>query len=254
MSVAAPAIELVVARFREDLAWTRNVPAAVRVTIYDKGGGERAARADEPDETDEVAETTGAAGGAGFGAIALPNVGREAHTYLHHLVERRASLAAVTVFCQGRPFDHAWDFHHTLRALASGAERLGADGFRWLGHLVDTDDPRGERLFVRWSKNEDGRQLRVDALHEALLASAAPPRLRFFGGAQLVVTAERARSRAPEFWERARALAATFPDAAHCFERIWDRVFGVDGVPAALRGDEPAWLKPVRRGVQATRR
>jgi hypothetical protein len=221
------AIELVVARFRESVDWTRNVPAAVRVTIYDKGGDL-------------------AAGSVPHAEVRrLPNVGREAHTALHHLMEQWETLAPLTVFCQGRPFDHAWDFHHTLRALAAGAERV--DGFRWLGHLVDTDDAEGRRLFVRWSKNADGRGLALDALHTALMGAPAPPLVRFFGGGQFAVTAELARRRSAEFWERARGLAASFPDAAHCFERIWDRVFGVDGVPAALRGDGPVWLKPVRR-------
>ena len=78
-------IELVVARYREELNWLRRVPKSVRVTIYDKSA------APQP------------------GAIALPNVGREAHTYLHHIVSRYESLSEVTVFCQGKPFDPlAW--------------------------------------------------------------------------------------------------------------------------------------------------
>jgi len=225
------ALELVVARFREGVEWTRNVPAAVRVTIYDKGG-------------DLDAQTVPRAD-----VQRLPNVGREAHTALHHLVERRETLAPVTLFCQGRPFDHAWDFHRVVRALASGAEPV--DGFRWIGHLVDTDDAEGRRLFVHWSKNEDGRPLALDALHQALLGAPAPALVRFFGGGQFAVTAELARRRPPAFWEQARALAASFPDAAHCFERLWDRVFGADGIPAALRGDGPVWLKPVRRAQAA---
>ena len=214
-------IELVVARWNERVDWTGNVPRAVRVSIYDKGGDLN-------------------------GAIPLPNVGREAHTYLRHIVDRWSSLAELTVFCQGHPFDHASDLHHVLRALAAGRERV-AD-FRWLGFIIDTDDTRGRRLFVPWSKNEDGRELALDEFHAALFGAPAPPTVRFFPGGQFAVTAERIRVRPLAFYRRALALAESFPDAAHCFERIWDRVFDVVGVdPASMGGELVRYLKPCKR-------
>jgi hypothetical protein len=219
-------MELVVARYRERVDWTRNIPRAVRVSIYDKGG-----------DLDE----------RGFPVAArLPNVGREAETYLHHIVSRWDDLAEVTVFCQGHPFDHASDLHRTLRALAEGREAVAA--FRWLGFIIDTDDPRGRRLFVPWSKNEDGRELAVDRFHDALFEAPAPPLLRFYPGGQFVVSAACVRARPRGFYERALALARHFPDAAHCLERLWDRVFGVLGVdPALLGGASHRYLKPIRR-------
>ena len=38
--------------------------------------------------------------------IALPNRGREAGTWLHHIVSNYDRLADRTVFMQGDPFDH----------------------------------------------------------------------------------------------------------------------------------------------------
>jgi hypothetical protein len=39
-----------------------------------------------------------------------------------------------------------------------------------------------------------------------------------------------------------------FPDAAHCFERTWDKVFGVAGVDLDwLGGRQTVYLKPIRR-------
>ncbi|RYZ90483.1 MAG: DUF3431 domain-containing protein, partial [Proteobacteria bacterium] len=66
-------IELVVARYLEDLAWLRNIPPQIRATVYDKN-------ADSPHP----------------GALQLPNIGREAHTYLHHIVTRYDELAPIT--------------------------------------------------------------------------------------------------------------------------------------------------------------
>lgn len=226
------AVEVVVARFRECTAWTRNVPCGVRVTVYDKGGG----------------------GGDDVGVVPLPlpNVGREAHTYLWHIVQRYESLAPVTVFCQGHPFDHAHDLHRVLRGIASGGQ--GVRDFLWLGFIIDTDDVRGRRLFVPWGGNPEGRELPLGAVHEALLGEACPGRVRFYPGGQFAVTSGCVRSRPKAFYERALELAAADDLHAHCFERIWDRVFGVRGVDeAALGGRDTVYLKPIRRlGGQAS--
>jgi hypothetical protein len=214
-------LEIVVARHTEDLAWLRRVPRAFKVTVYDKQG-------DIPHAT------------------LLPNVGREAHTYLHHLAENHANLADLTIFVQGHPFDHAPDLHERLRALAEGRETV-AD-FHWLGFLADTDDARGHRLFVPWSKNPDRSELRLDDFHQQLFKGPGPATYRFFVGAQFALTRAAAHRRDANFYRHARALAAGFPLAPHCFERSWDRVFGVDGTAGRLpQGQPTAYFKPIRR-------
>ncbi|MBE2181163.1 MAG: DUF3431 domain-containing protein [Chthoniobacterales bacterium] len=216
-----PPMELVVARHAEDTAWLRRVPREIRITVYDKGDG-----------------TTG--------GIPLPNIGREAHTYLHHLAERHDTLADLTVFVQGHPFDHAPDLHQHLRNLAAGSETIR--DFQWLGFLADTDDPRGRRLFVPWSKNPAREELDMENFHRALFGGAGPDAYRFFVGAQFAVRREAALRRSRSFYQAARELAATFPLAPHCFERCWDRVFGCDGTAERLPPDRmTAYFKPIRR-------
>lgn len=216
-----PRLELVVARHNEDLAWLKRVPSEFLVTIYNKG---------EPIP----------------GARALPNSGREAHTYLHHLATRHDTLADTTVYAQGHPFDHAPDLHDRLRALAQGRETV-AD-FHWFGFLADTDDSRGRRLFVPWSKNPARRELQVDDFHQRLFGRTGPAFYRFFAGAQFAVTRDAARRRDADFFLRARDLASDFPLAPHCFERCWDRVFGADGTKGRLpEGQMTAYFKPVKR-------
>ena len=76
----------------------------------------------------------------------------------------------------------------------------------------------------------------------------APPLLRFYPGGQFVVSAAQALARPPAFYELALELSRSFPDAAHCFERTWDRLFGVTGVEPGLLGDADCrYLKPIRR-------
>jgi hypothetical protein len=216
-----PPFELVVARYDEDLAWLKRVPRQFRVTVYDKGDG--------------------SAGGQ-----SLPNLGREAQTYLHHLAERYDELAELAVFVQGHPFDHAPDLHKRLQAYATGAEQV-AD-FHWLGFLADTDDSRGRRLFVPWSKNPGRHELPLDRFHRELFGCEGPQTYRFFVGGQFAVTRATAQRHARGFYQKAADLAAGFPLAPHCFERCWDRVFGCDGTDGRLAANQlTAYFKPVKR-------
>lgn len=47
----------------------------------------------------------------------LPNIGREAHTYLHHIIQHYDSINAkdIYVFTQGDPFDHCPEFLKRLK-------------------------------------------------------------------------------------------------------------------------------------------
>lgn len=221
-------IELVVAHYAEDLAWLRNVPPAARAVVYDKSAAHRTP-----------------------GATLLPNSGREAGTYLHHICSHYEGLAPLTVFCQGKPFDHAFDFKKTLRELAAAPDSVS--GFRWLGHIIDTDSRDGA-LFKIWSKNPDGGGLALDDFHRALWGEAGPSEYVFRLGAQFVAPRAVIWARPRAFYERALRIALEFPEAAHCFERTWDRVFGVAGVDLEWLGERRVvYLKPVKRIADATR-
>ena len=77
-----PCTHVVVARYREDLRWLAPVARwATRVFVYDKGGGE------------VREEDRGLYARPNVTRVVLPNVGREAHTYLHHMVEHYDALA-----------------------------------------------------------------------------------------------------------------------------------------------------------------
>lgn len=217
-----PTIELVVAHYQENLNWLRKVPASIQKTIYTK------------------AETPLAPG-----HLPLPNVGREAHTYLHHIVNRYDSLADYTIFCQGKPFDHAFDFHARLRALAAG--NLPEKPFTWVGHIIDTDTPDGE-LFKAWSKNETGEGLNLAGFHQSLLGTTGPEAYPFVLGAQYIAGRELIHDKPLSFYQNALNLTTTFPQAAHCYERMWDCLFGVEGIDRSwLEGRKTVYLKRIKR-------
>ena len=77
-------IEVVIARFKERLGWTRFLRTDAKITVYNMG----------PDEVE--------------GAIRLPDIktASDPFVHLHHIIARYDSLADWTFFIQGDPFDH----------------------------------------------------------------------------------------------------------------------------------------------------
>ncbi len=73
---------IIVARYNEDITWTKEFP---NVKIYNKGSK----LGDEYNE------------------ICLSNVGREGHTYYKHICDNYDNLEDYTIFLQGYPFDHS---------------------------------------------------------------------------------------------------------------------------------------------------
>jgi hypothetical protein len=82
----SPSVEVVVARYKEDVGWC----AEYNCTVYSKDE-----RAPSMAQMRQVARWR-----------QLPNIGRESHTILSHIVENFDGLADWTVFMQGDPWDH----------------------------------------------------------------------------------------------------------------------------------------------------
>lgn len=123
----SPVVDLVIARYDEDVSWIRDVltrfaHTRVHVFVYDKGVSDLDASA-LPD--------------ASLTVVRLPNVGRESHTYLEHVIRMRdagtcTSAEAVTVFLQGRMDDHVplpcLDIHSFVMSMVSEASEEGGLG------------------------------------------------------------------------------------------------------------------------------
>ena len=110
-------LELVIARYNEDLKWVEQYQDFA--TVYNKG--------------DEVE-----------GAIALKNIGREAHTYVHHIVNNYDNLSDYTCFLQGDPMDpHSPRFHLYLDHILNSNEILPE--FFWISERIVEGDFEYER-------------------------------------------------------------------------------------------------------------
>jgi len=110
-----PSVEVVLARYDEDTSWATQYKDRANISIYNKGP------IPHPDAKEQ-----------------LPNVGRESHTYLHHIIENYHTLADWTVFSQAT----APSVGHLMSGKNKGGHMLNG---------VDFDDylqPREDSYFV----------------------------------------------------------------------------------------------------------
>ena len=85
------------AHYDKDLSWL--LPYADHCHVYHKGGS----KGSEAEIKFKKWDT-------------LPNVGRESHTYLHHIINNYHCLADVTLFVQGEVSDHIQWSDHALKS------------------------------------------------------------------------------------------------------------------------------------------
>lgn len=172
-------VEVVVAHYEENLDW---IPEDWNVKVYSKGNNK-------------------------VGTV-LPNVGREAHTYLYHIVTNWDVLADYTFFIQGRPFDHSPD----------------------IKHHVDNFKPISYREFSKFVPTGlgDGKPhhpgLKIDETCERFFGYKKKE-YPFASGAQFVVSKERIMKRPKSFYEELLDYSEHGVEAAWVLERLWREVF-----------------------------
>lgn len=77
-------MDIVIARYKEDVSWIRYLDKKYNPIIYNKFNTEE--------------------------CNPLPNIGREGHTYLNHIINNYHNLSDINIFCQGDPFFHDNNF------------------------------------------------------------------------------------------------------------------------------------------------
>lgn len=209
LQVKRPTVEIVVARYREDVAWVNEwIPFVERITVYDKSG--------DPIKSPHPKVRV----------VPLPNVGREGHTYAHHLHEHYDDLCDAVVCTQGRYDDHMTpaDFAN----LVKGREHQPANGLdvpwwsapmRHFGWTVDHNYQTGTMQPMQPAGMSMAKyfitHVGVDIVPEG--------ELRWWMGAIFHTTAAAVRRHPRERYAAIRdSLAAgSNPEAAHMMERCW---------------------------------
>lgn len=244
-------IDLVIARYDEDLKWILDVPDHVKVLVYNKG--QSIADADLLGRIDVLNR--------------LDNVGRESESYLAHLRSGISMDADWVVFCQGDPFPHSPDFLELLRSDHRWNEVQGLT-VRWLEEhdvpprmIVDEDRRdwlgglrvRRELFSLRtWGPVAfaDGGTVDISwdyrAYHQLhtgvniaehflrlagwpeLADEAAVADLGLFSYAAIFAVRGRRLERVPgEVLERLHALSSSDPVHGYICERLWLHLFGM---------------------------
>jgi len=229
-----PDIVLVAARYREDVSWLDGL--GLPCVVYNKGPEL------DPAKLPPTAQV-----------IALPNTGREAHTYLTHIIADYRRLPRHTAFLQGDPFAHLappeepkltpQGLRERLLALAAKDQpfaglawfRLRCDG---LGRPHDLADPAKKGRWKGW-----GKDIPVARTFEALFAAPAPR--EFIARAptgNMLVRADRILARPLEFYQRALELvladAEDERNTGHAIERLWQAIFSGAALKQGARGTQ----------------
>lgn len=181
-------IEIVVAKYHEDIRWL-DAYTRLRTVIYDKSESPRF----KP----------------------LPNIGREAHTYLHHICENYDRLADTTVFLQGDPSAHVADLHE-------GIWQLDRDiGFRDLSDHVLVEDKLGRPVHPG---------LRLDEMYERLFGKSGRDYYLSYAGACFAVSRSNVVGLPQSFYENAMAAVVERPQGPWEIERLWRDIFHTSAV------------------------
>ena len=204
-------VELVIARYREDASWVEGM--GFPSVIYDKSG--------DP------------------GPFALPNIGRETHTYLTHIVRRYPDFADFTIFLQADPFGHIGEAADpgslTERIMQNVRMRINFTGFAWfklkcdrLGRPHAMAEPENQGRWRGW-----GKDIPVGEVYAKLFAGEVPEMFLVTAPAgMLFVARERILARSKHFYERCLKLVEDDPgderNTGHAFERLWQVIFGGD--------------------------
>lgn len=179
---------LVVARCDENVDWLASIKVS-NIFVYNKG--------------------TRAVPGLGQN-IQLPNVGREAHTYFHHIVQNYANLSEVTFFLQGWPFDRS-------SCVLDGVNNLSNFHFIEFGSEILETGPVQEPLRTFW--------------WEVFGTPCPTTPWAFRANSQFGVSRRCIEQLPPEFYFACmRACEMGLPNVPvesmpYLFEQIWGRIF-----------------------------
>jgi hypothetical protein len=203
--------QFVIARYKEPTDWLRKGSSAVNV--YNKSG------------VDE------------FGMISLPNVGREAHTYIYHIVQNYDTLSDVTIFLQAKIADHGYteDLGHIVSQLGSSARSCGfSRNFQTTkkGDTVHSDPDFNLRMsdvLIRdygISPSSVGK-IEFSEWFTQFIDPVYPDPMTWYGNALFAVSRERIHSRPKKFYEELLTQLSNenAPIEAHFLERSWFYVF-----------------------------
>lgn len=164
--------DLVIAKYKEELDWTKDI-RGWNIKIYDKSKD-------------------------------IPNIGREAETYIRYILENYKNLPNLICFCQGNPFDHEPDFLKILNKKEPC----------FFGKITNDNE-------VGYP-NHPG--LEIGKTYEKIFGESLDI-FRFYAGAQFIVNKEQILKHPLKFYKNINKILLEEEQAPWCLERIWSYIF-----------------------------
>lgn len=168
-----PSVEVCVAKYNENIGWTKNLKQ--KVTIYDKSNNPLP------------------------GSIPLENIGRESHTFLYHIFTRYETLADITIFLQGNPFDHINLPGKSIDLLVSNINTITLNQGEYLPAWTTPRADNGASYY-HWVE----RSKKVPFVDNPVSTE-----FKFAVGAQYIVSSECIRARPYNFWKKLYEMSKT---------------------------------------------
>jgi hypothetical protein len=145
----------------------------------------------------------------------LPNIGRESHTYIHHIIKNYDNLADFTTFIQGGPFFHFHEGDNPNLEFFNFAEEPTHD-YNPLGDFAMTDC--FGRPFSHWDVD-------LFPVWDRLFEGNMPHRFFANYGAQFIVSRDVIQNRSIEFWQELYKMHKEIEYLPWALEIMWYYVF-----------------------------
>ena len=212
-------LELVIARYNENLDWLDYL--SKQSVIYNKG---------EKIYNEEKYKKI----------INLPNVGRESHTYLYHIINNYNNLAEQTLFCQGNidnSIPYIMGLNRSLTplnyidSLYNEAEIMGYSLNQYAGNLYL--DENGQ--FKNFKITSFGTQTIKDSNHtlgtwyKNVFTEPCPERIPWYMKATFCISRNKILTRKKSFYQDLIKYLYDHPnpEVGHFFERTWVKIFNI---------------------------
>ena len=147
----------------------------------------------------------------------LPNVGRESHTYIHHILKQyNSEKSDYTIFLQGDPYPHLFGGPDSIPYMIFDNSYKLTHAYYPLGELVICNE-FGHPL-SKW-------QCELYSLWDSLFEADIPNQFIANYGAQHAVHKSILQSRSKKFWEKALELHFEFEHTPWAYEILWHYIF-----------------------------
>ena len=158
----------------------------------------------------------------------LPNVGRESHTHLHHIIANYHHLADITVFLQGSLKHHQFSSYHDVTKYVQETKKKGFSVYRYknLTHWGRIHHVSKWKIMMDTGSLRPANQT-LGEFWESMFGSQHPDQVQMSYAGCFGVSKERIKAHPKEFYENLIQYVNNHdnPEETHYIERFWVAIF-----------------------------